>query len=161
MTATPLVTVVCSGTLSHFSVVTLSPSLNLLPSATSGQHNVVLLTPRHSGGVVGLATVLQQQPPSQVPIQAYANCAMGLPQVEFSFRVEPLTVLYLYMFGVLWCMLSAFRCHTGYHIHLWGLSHWGLHDCKLLELTHGRHMYNLVMVIGPDQVCTEWLPPLF
>ena len=59
-----------------------------------------LLTPRHSGGVVGLATVLQFQPPSQMSLQAYVNYAMGPPQVGFSFRAEPPTILYFYMFGV-------------------------------------------------------------
>ena len=52
--------------------------------AMSGQHDVVLLpllTPRHSGVVVGLATVPQQQLPSQMPLQAYANYAMGPPQI--------------------------------------------------------------------------------
>ena len=33
----------------------------------------------------------------------------------------------------------------------------GLHHCNPLEFIHGRHMCNLVMVIGPHQVCTEWL----
>ena len=99
MTTTPLVTVVCSGTLCLLSMVTMVPSLIGIP-ATSGQHDVVLpplLTSRHSGGFVGLATVPQQQPPSQMPLQAYA---MGPPQVCFSFRVEPSTILYFYMFGV-------------------------------------------------------------
>ena len=56
-TPTP-VTVVCSGTSSFLSTVTMAPSLMGLP-LTSGQHDVVL-TPRHSGGVVGLATMPQQ-----------------------------------------------------------------------------------------------------
>ena len=73
------------------------PSLNgyqgpLLDEASSniGQHDVFLLppvTPRHSGDV-GLATVPQQQPPSQMPLQAYANYAMGPQQVGFSFRAQ-------------------------------------------------------------------------
>ena len=36
---------------------------------------------------------------------------------------------------------------------------WCLHHCNPLELSHGRHMYKLVMVIRPHQVCTEWLLP--
>ena len=37
-------------------------------------------------GSVGLFTVLQQQKPqSQMPSQAYANYAMGPPQVSFLF----------------------------------------------------------------------------
>ena len=71
--------------------------------ATSGQHDVVLpppLMPRHSGGIVGLAIVPQQQPPSQMPLQAYASYVMGPSQVGFSLRVEPPTILSFYMFGV-------------------------------------------------------------
>ena len=70
MTTTPLVTVVCSGTSSLLSMVTMAHSLIGLP-ATSGQHDVVLLpllTPRHSGGVVGLTIVPQEQPPSHMPL---------------------------------------------------------------------------------------------
>ena len=67
--------------------------------------------------------------------------------------------LFLYVWCLFWCMLSAFRCHAGCHIHLWGLNNWGLHYCKPLELPHGRHMCQLVMVIGTHQVCTEWLSP--
>ena len=62
MNTTPLVTVVSSGISSFLSMVTMVPSLMGLP-ATSGQHDMVLpppLTPRHSGSVVGLATVPQQ-----------------------------------------------------------------------------------------------------
>ena len=80
MTTTTQVTVVCSG-MSYLSMVTMPPSLMGLP-VTSVQHDVVLvpsLTPRHSGGVVGLVTVLQQQTPSQMPLQVYANYAMGPP----------------------------------------------------------------------------------
>ena len=109
-TTTPLVTEVSSGTLSLLSKVTMVPSLMGLP-ATSGQHDVALpplLTPRHSRSVVGLASVPQQQPPSQMPLQAYA---MGPSQVGFPFTGQPSTVLYFI------CLLSvlvyAFRCHAG------------------------------------------------
>ena len=116
------------------------------------QHDVVLpslLTPRHSGGVAGLDTVPQQQPPSQMPLQAYANYAMGPPQVGFSFRVEPPTVLYCYMFGVCSgvCFLLSGAMLDAVYI-LWGLNHWDLHHCMPLELTHGMHMCNLTMVIS-------------
>ena len=66
--------------------------------ATLGQHEVVLpppLMPRGSGGVIGLASVPQQQPPSLMPFLAYANYAMGFPQVGFFFRIGPTTVLYI------------------------------------------------------------------
>ena len=127
------------------------------------QYGVALLTPltlRDSGGVVGLATVLQQQPQSWMPPQAYANHAMGPPQVGFSFRVEPSTVFFYMCWCLLWCMFSAFRCYAGCCIHLWELNHWALHHCSTLELGHGGHMCNLVMVISPHQECTEWLLPL-
>ena len=119
-TTPPLMTVVCSSTSSLLSMVTISPSL-MGPPATSGQHDVVLsplLMPRHSGSVVGLATVPQQQPQSQMPLEAYANYAMGPPQVGFPFRVKPSTTLDFYMFGV--CSVvcfNTFRCHAGCHIH--------------------------------------------
>ena len=94
MTTTPPVTVVCSSMSSLLSAVTMAPSVMGLP-VTSVQHDVVLpplLTLRNSKGVVSLATVPQQQPQSQMPVQAYANYAMGPPQVCFSFRVEPSTI---------------------------------------------------------------------
>ena len=56
----------------------------------SGQHDVVLLPPltlRDFGGVVGHATVLQQHPQSQMPLQVYANYTKGALQVSLSFRV--------------------------------------------------------------------------
>ena len=59
MTTTLPVTGVCSGMSSLLSVVTMAPCLMGL-SATSGWHDVVMqppLTPRHSEGDVGLATV--------------------------------------------------------------------------------------------------------
>ena len=58
MTTTPPVTVVCYCMSSLLSMVTMVPSLMRIP-AISGQHDVVLI-PRHSGCVVGLATVPQQ-----------------------------------------------------------------------------------------------------
>ena len=47
---------------------------------------------RGSEGVTGSVSVPQQQTPSSVPLLAYANYAMGSPQVGFFFRVEPPTV---------------------------------------------------------------------
>ena len=58
------------------------------------------LMPRGSGGVLGSVSVPQQQPPSSMPPLAYANYAMGSPQVGFFFRVEPPIICILYMFGV-------------------------------------------------------------
>ena len=93
--------------------VTMVPSLMGLP-AMLDQCDVflqLLLAVRDSEGVVGLATVLQQQPQSQMPLQAYADYAMGPPHVSFSFRVEPPGTFYM-CWCLFWCMLSAFRCHA-------------------------------------------------
>ena len=71
-------------------------------SCNMGQHEVVLPPPlmlRCPGGVIGLASVPQQQPQPLNPLLAYANYAMGSPQVGFLFRAEPSTILYI-MFGV-------------------------------------------------------------
>ena len=94
MTTTTPMTVVCSSMLSLLTTVTMASSLMGLP-VTSGQDDVVLppsLMQRSSGSVVGLATVPQQQCHSQIPLQAYANHAMGHQQVGFSFKVEPPTI---------------------------------------------------------------------
>ena len=99
---TPPVTVV-SSSMSSLSLVTMAPSLMGLPTRF-GQHDVVLLSPqtqRGSGGVIGLASVLQQQPPSWMPLQACANYAMGSPQVASFFRVEPPIVLSICLMSVL------------------------------------------------------------
>ena len=161
-TTTPPVTIVSSG-MSSLSLVTKGPSLTGLP-ATLGQRDVVLLPPltlRCPKGIIFLASVPQQQPPSLMPLQAYANYAMGSPQAGFFFRVEPPIICILYVWCLFWCLLSIFRCHAGCHIHPQGLNCWGFHHCNPLEFTHGRHLCNLVMVIGLHQVCTEWLlPPL-
>ena len=95
-TTTTPVTVVSSG-MSSLSLVTMAPSLMGLPT-TLGQHDVILLpplTPRCCGGVLGLASVPQQQPPSSLALHAYVNYAMGSPEVGFFFRVEPPTILYI------------------------------------------------------------------
>ena len=96
MTTTPPAMVVSSG-LSSVSSVTVAPSLMGLP-ATLDQHGLVHpppLMPRGSGGVIGLASVPQQQPPSSMPLLAYAKYGMGSPQVGFFFRVDPPTILYI------------------------------------------------------------------
>ena len=119
MTTTPPVIVVFSG-MSSLSSITMVTSLKGLP-ATLGQHDVVLLpllTPRHSGGVVGIATMPQQLPPSQMPIHTYPNYAMDPPQVGFFFRIEPPTILYIIC--LVSVLVSAFRCHAECHIHLGG-----------------------------------------
>ena len=108
-TTTPPVTVVPSG----LSSVTVAPSLTGFP-VSMDQHEVVPpppLMPRSSGGVLGSVSVPQQQTPSSMPPLAYANYAMGSPQVGFLFRVEPTTILYLiYVWCPFWCLLFTFRC---------------------------------------------------
>ena len=84
----------------------------------------------------------------------------GSPTCRFLFQ-SLASHHFIYVFVSVQVYASAFRCHTGCYIHLWGLNCWGLHYCSHLELTHGRHMCNLVMAIGPHQECTKWLlPPL-
>ena len=87
MTTAPPVMVVSSG-LSSVSSVTMAPSLMGLP-ATLDQCGVVQLPPlmpRGSAGVTDPAYVPQQQPPSSMPLLAYANYAMGSPQLGFLFQ---------------------------------------------------------------------------
>ena len=84
MTTTAPVMVVSSG-LSLVSSVTMAPSLTGFPVSLD-QHGGVQpppLMPSGSGGVIGSASVPQQQPPSSMPLLAYANYAMGSPQVGF------------------------------------------------------------------------------
>ena len=50
--------------------------------------------------------VPQQQHLSQMPLQTYANYAMGPPQIGFSFRVEPPTILFFIF--LLYVLVSAF-----------------------------------------------------
>ena len=162
MITTPPVTVVSSD-MSSLSLVTVAPSLMGLPTML-GQHDVVLLpplTPRCSGGVLGLASVPQQQPLIFSASLRHMPVMPWVLHVGFFFRVEPPTICLLYVWCLFWCLLSTFRCPAGCHIHSWGLNHWGLHHCSPMEFTYGRHMCNQVVVIGSQQVCTEWLlPPL-
>ena len=91
-----IIVMVVSSCLSSISSLTMDPSLMGL-STTLGQCEVDQpppLMPRCSGGVIGLASVPQQQPPSLIPLLAYANYAMGSQQAGLFFRVEPPTVLY-------------------------------------------------------------------
>ena len=64
------------------------------------------LMPRGFGGVLGSVSVPQQQTPSLMPLLAYANYAMGSPQVGFFFRVESPTILY--MICLVSILVSAF-----------------------------------------------------
>ena len=94
---------------------------------------------------------------------AYANYAMGSPQVGFFFFQSWASHHHciLYMFGVcsgvcfllLGAKLDAVFTYGGSTVRVCTLA-------TLLECTHGRHMCNLVMVISPHLVCIEWLLPL-
>ena len=108
LTTTPPVTVV-SSSLSSMSSMTVAPSLIGFPVSLD-QHGMVLPPPlmlRGPGGVLGSVSVPQQQTPSSMPPLAYANYAMGSPQVGFFFRVEPPIICILYMFGVCFLLLGA------------------------------------------------------
>ena len=96
-TTTPPVTVVSSG----LSSVTVAPSLTRFP-VSQGMVPPPPLIPRGSGGVFGSVSVPQQQTPSSVLPLAYANYAMGSPQVGFFFRVEPPTTIVSYI-----CLVSV------------------------------------------------------
>ena len=96
LTTTPPITVVSSCP-SSVPSVTVAPSLTGFPVSLD-QHGVVppsALMPRCSRGVLGSVSLPQQQTPPSMPLLAYANYAMGSPQVGFFFRVEPSTILYL------------------------------------------------------------------
>ena len=98
LTTTPLVTVVSSG-LSSVSSVTVAPSLTGFPVSLD-QDGVVPPPPlmlRGSGGVLGSVSVPQQQTPSLMPLLAYANYAMGSPQVGFfsELSLPPFCILYV------------------------------------------------------------------
>ena len=158
ITTTPPVTVVSSG-MSSISSVAIAPSLMGLP-ATLGQHDVVLPPPLTESWscywpcfCVTAATSI-------------FDASSGLCQLCHGFStgkfLEPPTVLYII------CLVSV---HVSAFYFLGAIldyiftpgdsTIWGLHHCNPLELTHGRHMCNLGMGIGPHQVCTEWLlPPL-
>ena len=85
----------------------------------------------------------------------------GFSTGRFLFRVGPSIICFLYMFGVnsgvcfllLGAELDAVFTYGGSTIRVCTLA-------TLLKFTHGRHMCNLMMVIGPHLVCIEWLLPL-
>ena len=96
-TTTPPVTVVSSG----LSSVTVAPSLTGF-TVSHGMVPPPLLILRGSEGVLGSVSVPQQQTPSSMLPLAYANYAMGSPQVGFFFRVEPPTTIVSYI-----CLVSV------------------------------------------------------
>ena len=74
-TTIPPLMFLCSGSLSVSTTVMVAPA-TVGPPAGVGHQDLALpplLLLRDIGGVVGLVTVLQQLPLSQLPFQAYAN----------------------------------------------------------------------------------------
>ena len=94
--------------------------------AISDQYEVVLLPPqmpRCHGGVSGLASMPQQQPTSLIPLLAYANYAMGSPQVGFFFGVQPPTILYIICLMSVLVSAFYFQVPGWMPYSLWGLNH--------------------------------------
>ena len=88
ISTTPPVTVLCSGASPLTMTVVMAPfSVGV---TTLSQQDVVMLPQfilRDTFRVsVGLTTVLEQQPQSQMPSGAYTNYAMGPSQVSFLFQ---------------------------------------------------------------------------
>ena len=94
-----------------------------------------------------------------MPLLAYANYAMGSPQVGFFFRVKPPTILYLI------CLVSVLVSAFYFKVPSWmlyspmGAQPLGFAPLQSFGVSHGRHMCNLMIVIGPHLVCIEWLLP--
>ena len=116
------VTVVWSGSSPITTTVMIAPTSVGLP--TSGKHDVVLplqlilrATMKWSGGLTTMPQQWQHQ--SQLPSQAYANCAMGPPQVSFSFKGEPVHIMYV---GV--CYGFCFQVTIWLPCSPVGLNHW-------------------------------------
>ena len=110
----------CAAVFHHLSLwlVPCLPTLMKLP-VTLGQHDVVLpppLTLKDTGGVVGLATVPQQQPLSHKPPQASVSYAMEPPQVSL-LRVEPPTdCLYMLLSVLVNAFLFQVSCTMLYSL---------------------------------------------
>ena len=147
MTTTPLVTVVSSG-VSSLSLVTMAPSLIVLP-APLGQCNVVLLpllTLRCPRGVIGLPLCHS----SNLHLWCHFRLMPIMPWVlhrwvSFSeLSLPPFSILYVWC--LFWCLLSTFRCHAGCHIHSgaqplgWSLAHtrYAQSSCCLHYLEYGE-----------------------
>ena len=149
-TTIPLVTVVSSG-MSSLSSVTMASSLMGLPT-TLGQCDMVLPPPlmlRCPGGVIGFASVPQQQPPSLMPHQAYANYAKGSPTGRFLFQSLASHCLYVI------CLVSVLVSVFYFQVACWMpysplvAQPLGFALLQPLEFTNGRHMCNLMIVISP------------
>ena len=160
-TTTPPMTFLYSSSSSLLTTVTMALSLMGFP-AMSGQHYVVPTTadaralwrccwPCHCATAA-----------TSVSDTSSGLCQLchGSSTGKFLFQSWASHCFFKKCKCLFWCMPSVFRCIVRCHIHLLGLNCWGLHHHNLLELTQGRHMCNLVMVIGPHWECSEGLLPL-
>ena len=151
-----LVTVVCSNMSSLLSTVTMAPLDGASSNIRSAWCGSTTTTDTKACWRCGW--------PCQCATGAtsVSNAPSGLCKLCYGsstgrFLFESLAChhfVFLYVWCLFWCMLSAFRCHAGCFIHIWVLNHWGLYLCNPLELTQDRDVCNLVMVISPHQVCT-------
>ena len=94
-----------------------------------------------------------------MPPLAYANYAMGSPQVGFFFRVELPTFCILCLVSVL---VSAFYFLDAELDAVFTYGGSTIRVCTfatLWSLPMAGNMCNLVMVIGPHLVCIEQLLP--
>ena len=106
------------------SVISISGSFSDRFSVSHGVVPPPPLRPRSSGGVFGSVSVPQQQIPSSMPPLAYANYAMGSPQVGFFFFQSSASHRFVSYICLVSVLVSAFyfRCRIGCRIYLWGLN---------------------------------------
>ena len=98
---------------------------------------------------------------STLPVitQAYANYAMGAPQVS-SHLSELRLPLIFYVVAMMCAFFFGFSC--GHSLHKWGLNYMGLHHFNPLGHTYSRHMCLQVVVHGPYRsVLSSSLPHCF
>ena len=160
-TTTTLLAAVCSMALPITTIVTRAPTSVGL--AASGQHDGVLppqLMMRHKmRSSVGLTTVLQQQqPPSQMPPQAYSNYAMGPPHVNVLFEAwafHKFIVLYVGAWNSVCFLLSG--SHVAAMLTSGGSDTGVCNATTLWSIPFIGICTSLVMVCGPHQEYTKWL----
>ena len=104
--------------------------------------------------VVGLVTVSQQQPQSQMPSQAYDSYVTG-PQWVFFFRVGSPTD-FLMMVSVI-VFAIAFRFQYGHHVHQWGAHSLGFSQQEPFGVYPWQTYVTPVLVYCPHQECTKHL----
>ena len=149
--------VVCSGAMLIIMMAELA--LMSVGQKSSGQHDMVVLPswliPREAmRGSDGLTTMPQQQPQSQMSSDAYANYTMGLQQVIFSSRIQPLIDSICHM------LLSIMGFTFTFQFPMWvphspiGAQPLGFATLQPFSDTLGRYMCLSVMVHSP---CQEYI----